>query len=211
MVSSIGRRTESRSHKILTKKVESAFARTALKSSKANQFSSLVKQKTRALTRAFTLSQKRGIKSFTKASKTLGVTASGIKDRDPKFYRNVKRGLPRGMTSKQMGWAPEDPFDATQKAFYMKGKPMPKIKAYRKTLDKVYKTKKSWKDRSRVIKETRQKIKGQIKLAKMDRHADLYRTVQQQTGTTRKGKPIWKTIRRYDVGDLTKWNIKKPK
>lgn len=211
MAATIAARTEGRSHKILTKKVESAFARTALKSSKANQFSNLVTQKTRALTRAFTLSQKRGIKSFTKASKKLGVTPSGIKDRDPKFYRNVKRGLPRGMTSRQMGWAPEDPFDATQKAFYMKGKPMPKIKAYRKTLDKVYKTKKSWKDRSRVIKETRQKIKGQIKLAKMDRHADLYRTVQQQTGTTRKGKPIWKTIKRYDVGDLTKWNIKKPK
>ena len=166
---------------------------------------------TKASIKVSKIAKRKGLESFTKASKTLGVTASGIKDRPTKFYRLKKRGLPRGMTSKQMGWAPEDPFDATQKAFYIKGKPMPKIKAHRKTLSKLYKTKKSWKDRSRVIKETKQKIKGQIKIAKMDRHADLYRTVQQQTGTTRKGKPIWKTIRRYDVGDLTKWNIKKPK
>tara|TARA_E500000318_G_scaffold52606_1_gene49058 strand:+ start:33 stop:758 length:726 start_codon:yes stop_codon:yes gene_type:complete len=211
MAAKIAARTEGRSHRILTKKVESAFARSALKPGKANQFSSLVKQKNRALTKAFTLSQKRGIKTFTKANKKLGVTPSGIKDRPAKYYRGTKRGLPKGMTSQEMGWAPEDPFNATQKAFYMKGKPMPKIKAHRKTLSKVYATKKSWKDRSKVIKETRQKIKGQIKIAKMDRHADLYRTTQQQTGTTRTGKPIWKTIRRYDVGDLTKWNIKKPK
>jgi len=211
MAAKIAARTEGRSHRILTKKVESAFARSALKPGKANQFPSLVKQKTRALTKAFTLSQKRGIKTFTKATKKLGVTPSGIKDRPVQFYRQSKRGLPKGMTTQQMGWAPEDPLDLTQKAFYAKGKPMPKIKSYRKTLSKVYATKKSWKDRSRVIKQTRQKIKGQIKLAKMDRHASLYTTAQQQTGTTRRGKPIWKTIRRYDVGDLSKWNIKKPK
>ena len=166
---------------------------------------------TKASFKVTKIAKRKGLESFTKASKKLGVTPSGIKDRPPQFYRQAKRGLPKGMTTQQMGWAPEDPFDATQKAFYAKGKPMPKIKAYRKTLEKVYKTKKSWKDRSRVIKETRQKIKGQIKLAKMDRHASLYTTAQQQTGTTRTGKPIWKTIRRYDVGDLTKWNIKKPK
>ncbi len=211
MAAKIAARTESRSHRALTKKVESAFARSALKTSKANQFSNLVKQKTRALTRAFTLSQKRGIKSFTKTTQKLDVSPSGIKDRPAKYYRQRKRGLPRGMTTQQMGWAPEDPFDATQKAFYAKGKPMPKIKSYRKTLSKVYATKKGWKDRSRVIKETRSKIKGQIKLAKLDRHADFYKTAEQQFGTTRTGKPIWRKIRTYDVGDLTKWNIKKPK
>ena len=157
------------------------------------------------------IAKRKGLESFTKASKKLGVTASGIQDRPVKYYRQSKRGLPRGMTSQQMGWAPEDPFDATQKAFYMKGKPMPKIKAHRKTLSKVYATKKSWKDRSKVIKETRQKIKGQIKLAKMDRHADFYRTAEQQFGTTRTGKPIWRKIRTYDVGNLSKFNIKKPK
>ena len=64
MAAKIAARTEGRSHRILTKKVESAFARSALKPGKANQFSNLVKQKNRALTKAFTLSQKRGIKTY---------------------------------------------------------------------------------------------------------------------------------------------------
>ena len=167
---------------------------------------------TKASIKVTKIAKRKGLESFTKASKKLGVTPSGIKDRPVQFYRQSKRGLPKGMTTQQMGWAPEDPFDATQKAFYMKGKPMPKIKAHRKTLSKVYATKKSWKDRSRVIKETRQKIKGQIKLAKMDRHADFYRTAEKQVGINRKtGRPIWKKIRTYDVGNLSKWNIKKPK
>ena len=46
----------------------------------------------------------------------------------------------------------------------------------------------------------------------MDRHADFYRTAEKQVGINRKtGRPIWKKIRTYDVGNLTKWNIKKPK
>ena len=41
----IGRLVEDRSHRSLTKKVESAFVRTALKPNKQNQFGNLVKQK----------------------------------------------------------------------------------------------------------------------------------------------------------------------
>jgi len=167
---------------------------------------------TKASIKVTKIAKRKGLESFTKASKKLGVTPSGIKDRPEKYYRLKKRGLPKGMTTQQMGWSPEDPLSAAQKAFYAKGKPMPKIKAYRKTLEKVYKTKKSWKDRSRVIKETRKKIKAQIPLARLDRHADFYRTAEKQVGIHRKtGRPIWKKIRTYDVGDLTRWNIKKPK
>ena len=221
MAASIGRRTEGR---VLDKGLKRIRARAlSIFGSKGHyepignykRLSAKGKRAKAAFTKASfkvtKIAKRKGLESFTKASKKLGVTPSGIKDRPVQFYRQSKRGLPKGMTTQQMGWAPEDPLDLTQKAFYAKGKPMPKIKSYRKTLSKVYATKKSWKDRSRVIKQTRQKIKGQIKLAKMDRHASLYTTAQQQTGTTRTGKPIWKTIRRYDVGDLSKWNIKKPK
>ena len=202
IAASIGRRTEAKSHRILTKKVESAFARSALKSSKANQFGNLVKQKTRALTKAFTLSQKRGLKSFTKASKKLDVTPSGIKDRPKKFYRLKQRGLPEGMTTKQMGWAPEDALSPEMKAFYTSKSPKGKLKKHRATLSKLYKTKKSWKERSGLISTYKAKAKSELKQAKLDRSIWRDTTIQKQTGTTRKGKPIWKTIyspeRKYD-------------
>ena len=205
MAAKIAARTEGRSHRILTKKVESAFARSALKPGKANQFPSLVKQKTRALTKAFTLSQKRGIKTFTKATKKLGVTPSGIKDRPAKFYRQSKRGLPEGMTTQKMGWAPEDPLDVTQKAFYMKGLPKAKLKKHRATLSKIYATKKGWKDRAHLKSVYRAKAKSELKAAKLDRSIYRDKTIQQQTGTTKSGKPIWKTIWKEPKREFKKW------
>jgi len=205
MAAKIAARTEGRSHRILTKKVESAFARSALKPGKANQFPSLVKQKTRALTKAFTLSQKRGIKTFTKATKKLGVTPSGIKDRPVQFYRQSKRGLPEGMTTKQMGWAPEDPLDVTQKAFYMKGLPKAKLKKHRATLSKIYATKKGWKDRAHLKSVYRARAKAELGAAKLDRSIYRTQTIQKQTGTTKRGKPIWKTIWKEPKREFKKW------
>ncbi len=206
MAAKIAARAEGRSHRILTKKVESAFARSALKTSKANQFSSLVKQKNRALTKAFTLSQKRGIKTFTKASQKLGVHPSGIKDRPAKYYRLKKRGVPEGMTTRQMGWAPEDPLDVTQKAFYMKGLPKAKLKKHRATLSKIYATKKGWKDRAHLKSVYRARAKSELKAAKLDRAIYRTQTIQKQTGTTKKGKPIWKTIWKEPKREFKKWN-----
>ena len=205
MAAKIAARTESRSHRALTKKVESAFARTALKSSKANQFSNLVKQKTRALTRAFTLSQKRGIKSFTKTTQKLDVSPSGIKNRPVQFYRQAKRGLPEGMTTQQMGWAPEDPLDVTQKAFYMKGLPKAKLKKHRATLSKIYATKKGWKQRAHLKSVYRARAKSELQAAKLDRSIYRDKTIQQQTGTTKRGKPIWKTIWKEPKREFKKW------
>ena len=205
MAAKIAARAEGRSHRILTKKVESAFARSALKTSKANQFSSLVKQKNRALTKAFTLSQKRGIKTFTKASQKLGVTPSGIKDRPAKYYRLKKRGVPEGMTTRQMGWAPEDPLDVTQKAFYMKGLPKAKLKKHRATLSKIYATKKGWKQRSHLKSVYRARAKLELDAAKLDRSIYRSQTIQKQTGTTKKGKPIWKTIWKEPKREFKKW------
>ena len=205
MAAKIAARAEGRSHRILTKKVESAFARSALKPGKANQFPSLVKQKTRALTKAFTLSQKRGIKTFTKATKKLGVTPSGIKDRPAKYYRLKKRGIPEGMTTKQMGWAPEDPLDVTQKAFYMKGLPKAKLKKHRATLSKIYATKKGWKDRAHLKSVYRARAKAELGAAKLDRSIYRTQTIQKQTGTTKRGKPIWKTIWKEPKREFKKW------
>ena len=72
MASAIARRRETRSHIALTKKVEDAYKRTIAKPQKANQLAILKAKKTRALTRAFTLTQKRGMKTLEKTSKKLG-------------------------------------------------------------------------------------------------------------------------------------------
>lgn len=206
MAAQIARRVEEKSHRSLTKKVETAFARAALKPSKTKKFPSLVKQKTRALTKAFTLSQKRAISSFKKTTTKLGVTPSGVKDRPEKYYRLKKRGLPEGMTTRQMGWAPEDPLSEAQKAFYSKSKsPMSKIKRYRKTLSKIYEKPQSWKQRSDLKSLYRAKAKSEIGLAKLERSVYRDTTIQKQTGKTRKGKPIWKTIWTAPKTEFKKW------
>jgi len=160
---------------------------------------------TKASIKVSKIAKRKGLESFTKATKTLGVTASGIKDRPAKFYRLKKRGLPKGMTTKQMGWAPEDALDATQKAFYTKGLPRAQLKKHRATLTKIYASPKSWKDRSRLKSVYRARAKSELKAAKLDRSIYRDTTIQQQTGRTRKGKPTWKTIWKQPKKEFKKW------
>ena len=154
------------------------------------------------------IAKRKGLESFTKASKKLGVTPSSIKDRPKKFYRLKQRGLPEGMTTKQMGWAPEDALSPEMKAFYTSKSPKGQLKKYRATLSKIYATKKGWKQRSNLKLTYRARAKAELKQAKLDRSIWRDTTIQKQTGTTRKGKPIWKTVhspdRKYDPV-LKKW------
>lgn len=205
----IARRTETKSHINLTNKIESAFNRTLQKPGKGNQKAKLIAQKNRALTKAFKLSLKRGQtageKTMIKFGHEKGSFSTSIKDRPKTYYKTAKRGLPEGMTSREMGWAPEDPLSAEQKAFYSKGKPMSKIKRYRKTLSKIYESPKSWKQRSHLKSVYRARAKSEIGLAKLERSVFKDTTIQKQTGTTKKGKAIWKTIWKEPKKEFKKW------
>ena len=209
MASSIARRTEERSHRILTKKVESAFARSALKPGKANQFSKLIKQKTRALTSAFTLSKKRGMRALEKTSKKLDVNIKrlGVQGKGSRY--TDKQWL-SAREAKELGFPPKV-VSADMKAFYAKQRPLAQAKFARKTLTKIYKQPKSWKKRSGLITHYKGVAKRELQQAKMDRQIFRDTTVQKFTGTRtfyRKGgkrvtKEDWKTIhspeKSYDV------------
>ena len=110
------------------------------------------------------------------------------------------------MTTREMGWAPEDPLDVTQKAFYMKGLPKAKLKKHRATLSKIYATKKGWKDRAHLKSVYRARAKAELNAAKFDRSIYRTQTIQKQTGTTKRGKPIWKTIWKEPKREFKKWN-----
>jgi len=102
----VARGVEARSHRGLTKKVESAFKSTMSKPSKSNQFSNLIKQKQRALTKAFKLSLKRGVKAGERKTEKLGFSKSmfysGAKDRPASFYK--KKSFISAEQSRKLGF-----------------------------------------------------------------------------------------------------------
>ena len=198
MASSIARRTEERSHIALTKKVESAFQKTIAKPQKANQFATLIKQKTRALTRAFTLSKKRGMRALEKTSKKLDVNIKrlGVQGKGSRF--TDKQWL-SAHEAKELGFPPKV-VSADMKAFYAKQKPLAQAKFARKTLSKIYKQPKSWKKRSGLIKHYKGVAKTELKQAQIDRQILRDTTVQKITGTTtfyrKGGKKVTKDIKK---------------
>ena len=208
MASAIARRSETRSHIALTKKVEDAYKRTIAKPQKANQLAILKAKKTRALTKAFTLSQKRGMKTLEKTSKKLDVNIKRFGSQRSKSYAGISPSEAR-----HLGFPPKE-VSSEMKAFYAKGQPIVKLKKIRSglgtktfgartTLDKIYAMPKSAK-KSRIKSLWRAKAKGEIKAAKLDRLARQYQTVEKQVGKN------WRTISRFESGNLTKFNIKLP-
>ena len=209
IASAIARRRETRSHIALTKKVEDAYKRTIAKPQKANQLKQLQAKKTRALTRAFTLSQKRGMKTLEKTSKKLDVNIKrfGVQGKGSRF---TDTQWISASEAKALGFPPKV-VSAEMKAFYAKQKPLAQAKFARKTLSKIYKQPKSWKKRSGLIKHYKGVAKTELQQAKMDRQIFRDTTVQKLTGKTtfyRKGgkkvtKENWKTIhspeKSYDV------------
>ena len=201
IASSIARRTEEKSHKALSKKVESGFLRTAYHK-KLGQFPKLFKQRKRALARAVTLSKKRGMRSLEKTSKKLDVNIKkfGVQEPGSRWDANM---VTRVSTSeaKALGFPPKE-ISSDMKAFYTKNKPATLVKRHRATVSKIYQQPKSWKKRSGLIKYYKGAAKTELKQAKIDR--DIFRktSVQKSTGTStfyRKGgkkvtKENWKTI-----------------
>ena len=211
IASAIARRRETRSHIALTKKVEDAYKRTIAKPQKANQLKQLQAKKTRALTRAFTLSQKRGMKTLEKTSKKLDVNIKkfGTLEKGSRWDANMATRI-SAREAKELGFPPKV-VSAEMKAFYAGQKPLAQAKRYRKTLSRVYAQPKSWKKRKEVVGLWRGKIKTELKQAQKDRQIFRGSTVQKLTGKTtfyRKGgkkvtKENWKTIhspeKSYDV------------
>jgi len=141
------------------------------------------------------ISKKKGLKAYTTASSKLGVCKRryGSVKRKSIFTSDAERRLP-GM--------PPVEYTAGMKSFHGV-RPAEMVRRHRKTLSKIYKQPKDWKKRSSLISHYRGSAKAELKQAKMDRNIFREQSVQMQSGTTRKGKPIWKTIRSpekvYDV------------
>ena len=150
---------------------------------------------TKASTKVTLISRKKGLRAYDKASTKLGV--------GKRRYGSVKRKavFKSDAERKMTGMAPIE-YTAEMKSFYSV-RPAEMVRRHRKTLSTIYDQPKSWKKRSSLIRHYRGAAKLELKQAKIDRNLFREQSIQLQTGTTRKGKPIWKTIRSpekvYDV------------
>ena len=133
------------------------------------------------------ISKKKGLKAYTTASTKLGVGKRryGSAKRKSIFTSDAER--------RELGMPPVE-YTAGMKSFHGV-RPAEMVKRHRKTLSKIYKQPKDWKKRSSLISHYRGSAKAELKQAKMDRNIFREQSVQMQSGTTRKGKEIWKTIR----------------
>ena len=150
---------------------------------------------TKASTKVTLISRKKGLKAYDKASTKLGVGQRrySARKRQTVFTSDAERRL-TGM--------PPVEYTADMKLFHGV-RPAEMVRRHRKTLSKIYTQPKDWKKRSSLIRHYRGAAKSELKQAKIDRNLFREQSIQLQTGTTRKGKPIWKTIRSpekvYDV------------
>ena len=150
---------------------------------------------TKASTKVTLISRKKGLRAYDKASTKLGIGQKrfGSAKRKSAFTSDAER--------KMTGMPPVE-YTAEMKSFHGV-RPAEMVRRHRKTLSKIYTQPKDWKKRSSLIRHYRGAAKLELKQAKIDRNLFREQSVQLQTGTTRKGKPIWKTIRSpektYDV------------
>ena len=141
------------------------------------------------------ISKRKGLKAYDKASTKLGVGQRrySARKRQTAFTSDAE--------GKMTGMPPVE-YTAEMKSFHGV-RPAEMVRRHRKTLSKIYTQPKDWKKRSSLIRHYRGAAKSELKQAKIDRNLFREQSVQIQTGTTRKGKEIWKTIRSpekvYDV------------
>jgi len=211
----IGRLVEDRSHRSLTKKVESAFVRTALKPNKQNQFANLVKQKNNALIKAFKVSQTRGLKAGEKASVKLGLDKraiyAGARDKPKSFFK--KKSFISAQESRELGFPQSEmSLSARYDLDLPNTSAKSRLKKTRSTLSKIYKSPKSWKDRSKLKKQFRLQAKSELGEAKIDRAFYRTSTIQKQNPKSKKYSTIWSEtsrkkplIKEYVQGGKVKW------
>jgi len=211
----IGRLVEDRSHRSLTKKVESAFVRTALKPNKQNQFGNLVKQKNKALIKAFKLSQKRGMKAGETKAVKLGLDKSaiyaGARDKPKSFFK--KKSFISAEESRKLGFPQSEmSLSARYDLDLPNTSAKSRLKKTRSTLSKIYKSPKSWKDRSKLKRQFRLQAKSELGEAKIDRAFYRTSTIQKQNPKSKKYSTIWSEtsrkkplIKEYVQGGKVKW------
>ena len=211
----IGRLVEDRSHRSLTKKVESAFVRTALKPNKQNQFANLVKQKNNALIKAFKVSQTRGLKAGEKASVKLGLDKgaiyAGARDKPKSFFK--KKSFISAEESRKLGFPQSEmSLSARYDLDLPNTSAKSRLKKTRSTLSKIYKSPKSWKDRSKLKRQFRLQAKSELGEAKIDRAIYRTSTIQKQNPKSKKYSTIWSEtsrrkplIKEYVQGGKVKW------
>ena len=211
----IGRLVEDRSHRSLTKKVESAFVRTALKPNKQNQFGNLVKQKNNALIKAFKVSQTRGLKAGEKASVKLGLDKraiyAGARDKPKSFFK--KKSFISAEESRKLGFPQSEmSLSARYDLDLPNTSAKSRLKKTRSTLSKIYKSPKSWKDRSKLKRQFRIQAKSELGEAKIDRAFYRTSTIQKQNPKSKKYSTIWSEtsrrkplIKEYVQGGKVKW------
>ncbi len=211
----IGRLVEDRSHRSLTKKVESAFVRTALKPNKQNQFGNLVKQKNKALIKAFKVSQTRGLKAGEKASVKLGLDKgaiyAGARDKPKSFFK--KKSFISAEESRKLGFPQSEmSLSARYDLDLPNTSAKSRLKKTRSTLSKIYKSPKSWKDRSKLKRQFRLQAKSELGEAKIDRAFYRTSTIQKQNPKSKKYSTIWSEtsrkkplIKEYVQGGKVKW------
>lgn len=211
----IGRLVEDRSHRSLTKKVESAFVRTALKPNKQNQFANLVKQKNNALIKAFKVSQTRGLKAGEKYSVKLGLDKgaiyAGARDKPKSFFK--KKSFISAEESRKLGFPQSEmSLSARYDLDLPNTSAKSRLKKTRSTLSKIYKSPKSWKDRSKLKRQFRLQAKSELGEAKIDRAFYRTSTIQKQNPKSKKYSTIWSEtsrkkplIKEYVQGGKVKW------
>ena len=211
----IGRLVEDRSHRSLTRKVESAFVRTALKPNKQNQFGNLVKQKNKALIKAFKVSQTRGLRAGEKYSVKLGLDKraiyAGSRDKPKSFFK--KKSFISAEESRKLGFPQSEmSLSARYDLDLPNTSAKSRLKKTRSTLSKIYKAPKSWKDRSKLKKQFRLQAKSELGEAKIDRAFYRTSTIQKQDLKSKRYSTIWSEtsrkkplIKEYVQGGKIKW------
>jgi len=141
------------------------------------------------------ISKRKGLRAYDKASTKLGVGKRrySARKRQTAFTSDYERKI-TGM--------PPVEYTADMKSFHGV-RPAEMVRRHRASLSKIYSKPKSWRKRSSLIRHYRGSAKSELKQAKIDRSIFRDTTIEMQSGTTRKGKPIWKTFRSpektYDV------------
>ena len=180
----IGRAVEAKKHIGYSKKVETAFKNIVAKK-RPNDLASLVKRKNKALINAFNKSQKLGSKATVKAGEKMGITKEsvlgGAKDRPKIFYGSknfisADESRKLGFPQSEMNLSAKYDYDIPSKTAKSRlGKTL-------KTIKKIKATPKSWKDRSKALKQNRLQAKRELSEAKMDRAYFRADTIQKTSG-----------------------------
>jgi hypothetical protein len=180
----IGRAVEAKKHIGYTKKIETAFTNIVNKK-RPNDLGSLIKKKNKALINAFNKSQTLGVKATVKAGSKMGIAKetvlSGAKDRPKTFYGS--KNFISADESRKLGF-PQSEMNLNAKYDYDIPSKTAKSRLGKtlKTIKKIKATPKSWKDRSKALKQNRLQAKRELSEAKMDRAYFRADTIQKTSG-----------------------------